>query len=191
MSEQKRVLVPLAQGCEELEAVTIMDVLVRGGVEVVSASLDDNREIHASRGVVLLAKTTLDAVMDEPFDMIALPGGLPGADFLREDARIRTLLVKMHAAGKPVAAICAAPQVLKAAGLLDGHRATSYPGVLDAQPALEMTYVDAPVVEDDNIITSKGPGTAMAFALYLVEKLKGKAVRAEVEAALLHGTCGI
>lgn len=189
MVDKKRALVPLAQGCEELEAVTIMDILVRGGVEVISASLDDNREIHASRGTVLVAKTTLDAVLDEPFDLIALPGGLPGADYLRDDERVKALLVKMHAAGKPVAAICAAPQVLREAGLLKGHRATSYPGVLDAEPAPDMTYVDAPVVDDDNIITSKGPGTAMDFALYLVEKLQGKVVREDVEAALQRPSC--
>ncbi|WP_294945229.1 DJ-1 family glyoxalase III [Sulfurivirga sp.] len=185
----KRVLVPLAQGCEELEAVTIMDILARGGVEVVSASLDDNREIHASRGTVLLAATTLDAVKDEAFDLVVLPGGLPGADYLRDDPRILEMLRRMHAAGKPVAAICAAPQVLREAGLLDGHRATSYPGVLDQQPARDMEYVPEPVVEDDNIVTSMGPGTAMDFALHLVEKLQGRAVREEVEAGLMRPKC--
>ncbi len=185
----KRVLVPLAQGCEELEAITITDILARGGVKVITASLDENREIHASRGAVLLASTTLDDVKDEDFDLVVLPGGLPGADYLKEDARILDILRRMHASGKLTAAICAAPQVLREAGLLDGHKATSYPGVLDAQPAPGMEYVDAPVVEDDNIITSKGPGTAMDFALYLVEKLQGKTVREEVEAALQRPPC--
>ncbi|SIN72630.1 4-methyl-5(b-hydroxyethyl)-thiazole monophosphate biosynthesis [Sulfurivirga caldicuralii] len=189
MADSKRVLVPLAQGCEELEAVTIMDILVRGGIEVVSASLDNNREIHASRGTVLVAKTTLDAVKDEDFDLVALPGGLPGADYLMQDARILEILRRMHAQGKYVAAICAAPQVLREAGLLDGHKATSYPGVLDQHPAKDMQYVDAAVVEDDGIVTSKGPGTAMDFALALVEKLRGKAVRDDVEAALQRPPC--
>ena len=185
----KRVLVPLAQGCEELEAIMITDILSRGGVEVITASLDDNREIHASRGAVLLASTTLEAVQDEDFDLVVLPGGLPGADYLQQDGRILNILRRMHEVGKPTAAICAAPKVLREAGLLDGHKATSYPGVLDAQPAPGMEYIDAPVVEDDNIITSKGPGTAMDFALYLVEKLQGRAVRDEVEAALQRPPC--
>jgi len=185
----KRVLVPLAQGCEELEAITITDILSRGGVEVITASLDDNREIHASRGAVLLASTTLEAVQDEDFDLVVLPGGLPGADYLQQDGRILNILRRTHQVGKPTAAICAAPKVLREAGLLDGHKATSYPGVLDAQPAPGMEYIDAPVVEDDNIITSKGPGTAMDFALYLVEKLQGRAVRDEVEAALQRPPC--
>lgn len=189
MSDQKRVLVPLAQGCEELEAITITDILTRGGIEVITASLDDNREIHASRGAVLLAATTLDDVKDETFDMIVLPGGLPGADYLMQDQRILNLLRRTHEAGGLVGAICAAPQVLREAGLLTGHRATSYPGVLDKHPAPGMTYVDAPVVEDDNILTSKGPGTAMDFALALVEKLRGKAVRDEVEAGLQRPPC--
>ena len=189
MAERKRVLVPLAQGCEELEAVTIMDILARGGVDVVSASLDDRREIHASRGTVLVAQTTLDAVQNDDFDLVALPGGLPGADYLMQDERILAILRRMHEQGKYVAAICAAPQVLREAGLLDGHRATSYPGVLDQHPARDMVYEDAPVVEDDRIVTSKGPGTAMDFALALVEKLQGKAVRDEVEAALQRPPC--
>lgn len=189
MADTKRVLVPLAQGCEELEAITITDILARGGVEVITTSLDDNQEIRASRGAVLVAQTTLEAVQDDDFDMIVLPGGLPGADYLKDDPRILQLLRRMHEKGGIVAAICAAPQVLREAGLLDGHKATSYPGVLDQYPAQNMTYLDAPVVEDDNIITSKGPGTAMDFALYLVEKLQGKAVRDEVEAALQRPPC--
>jgi 4-methyl-5(b-hydroxyethyl)-thiazole monophosphate biosynthesis len=189
VADTKRVLVPLAQGCEELEAITITDILARGGVEVITTSLDDNQEIRASRGAVLVAQTTLEAVQDDDFDMIVLPGGLPGADYLKDDPRILQLLRRMHEKGGIVAAICAAPQVLREAGLLDGHKATSYPGVLDQYPAQNMTYLDAPVVEDDNIITSKGPGTAMDFALYLVEKLQGKAVRDEVEAALQRPPC--
>ncbi|MBD3754744.1 MAG: DJ-1/PfpI family protein [Gammaproteobacteria bacterium] len=178
------VLVPLAQGCEELEAVTIIDLLVRAGIGVVTASLDDERVITASRGVQLVAQTTLDAVVDQVFDLVVLPGGLPGADYLQQDERIIKLLQKTAAAGGYVGAICAAPKVLVTAGLLDNRRATSFPGVIDRTPAEGMTYLNQAVVIDDKIITSKGPGTAMDFALTLIEKLKGSSVRQQVEQGL-------
>ena len=132
------VLVPLAPGCEELEAITIIDLLVRAGVEVVSAGLVEG-PIRASRGVVILPDTTLDEVLHLDFDMVVLPGGQPGADHLDRDPRIHTLLQKMSAAGKYTAAICAAPKILAHAGLLDGRRATGYPGTLENPelPAIE------------------------------------------------------
>src|SRR5919106_3866229 len=105
------VLVPLAQGCEEIEAVTVIDLLRRPGTKVVTASLSDE-PVQASRGVTLIADTTLDKVLDREFDMIVLPGGSSGADHLDGDARIRDLLDKMQKSGKFTAAICAAPKVL-------------------------------------------------------------------------------
>lgn len=182
----KKALVPLAQGCEELEAVTIMDLLVRGGVEVVRASLEEEPLIRASRGTLLVAETSLSEVAQDHFDLIALPGGLPGADYLRDDLTLRAMLQGQYQAGGLIGAICAAPQVLVAAGLLDGKKATSYPGVIDQHPAKGMTYVNQPVVVEGNIITSQGPGTAMDFALTLVEKLQGIEVRQEVEATLVR-----
>ena len=179
-----KVLVPLAQGCEELEAVTIIDILVRGGVEVVTASLDENRIISASRGVQLVAQTELASLIEDSFDMIVLPGGLPGADYLQQDVRVIAMLQKTVSEGGIVAAICAAPQVLVSAGLLDGKQATSYPGRFDVKPAIGMQYLEQGVVEDGQVITSKGPGTAMDFSLTLIEKLQGKAKRTEVEQAL-------
>ena len=177
------VLVPLAQGCEELEAVTIIDLLRRAGINVITAGLD-NQPIKASRGTLLLADTTLDAVLDQAFDMIVLPGGLPGADNLNNDPRIHTLLQQMTSAGKYTAAICAAPRVLATAGLLDGKHATSFPGSLDGYKTEQMVYQEQPVVVDGKLITSRGPGTAMDFALELIEQLAGKAKRDEVEAPL-------
>ncbi|WP_028485901.1 DJ-1 family glyoxalase III [Thiomicrorhabdus chilensis] len=179
-----KVLVPLAQGCEELEAVTIIDLLVRAGIEVTTASLDAERVITASRGVQLVAQTTLDAVKDQTFDLIALPGGLPGADYLQQDDRILKLLKSTAEQGGYVAAICAAPKVLVKAGLLDNKQVTSFPGALGQNPAPGMEYLDQAVVEDGRIITSKGPGTAMDFALTLIERLEGQAKRNEVEQGL-------
>jgi 4-methyl-5(b-hydroxyethyl)-thiazole monophosphate biosynthesis len=180
-----RVLVPLAQGCEELEAVTITDLLTRAGIEVVTAGLD-GEPVKASRGVTLVPDTTLDAVMDDEFDMLVLPGGLPGADYLDADPRIHELLKRLNQQGKYTAAICAAPKVLAGAGLLDGRRATSYPGVLDKMDLPQVDVQLERVISDDSVITSRGPGTAMDFTLELIEKLSGRVVRDQVEQGLVR-----
>jgi 4-methyl-5(b-hydroxyethyl)-thiazole monophosphate biosynthesis len=177
------VLVPLAQGCEELEAVTVVDLLRRAGIVVVTAGLDE-QPVRASRGVVLLPDMTLDRALQQEYDMIVLPGGLPGADNLRDDKRIIERLQSMSAAGKYTAAICAAPRVLAHAGLLRGKCATSYPGALDTDTIPGLDYRETPVVMDGTVITSRGPGTAMDFALALIELLAGKQKRDEVEAGL-------
>lgn len=179
------VLVPLAPGCEELEAVTIIDLLRRAGIEVVTAGLDTG-PIKASRGVVLLADTSLDDALKREYDMIVLPGGGPGSDRLDGDARIEAVLKKMAAAGKYTAAICAAPKVLGRIGLLRGKRATSYPGFVDKMKLPEVSYTTDAVVQDGKVITSRGPGTAMDFSLHLIEVLAGKAKRDEVEAGLVR-----
>lgn len=178
-----RVLVPLAHGCEELEAVTVIDVLRRAGIEVVTAGLEEG-PVEASRGVKLVPDTTLDeALAHEDFDMVVLPGGGPGAKRLAADERVTELLRRLADSEKFTAAICAAPRVLAGAGLLRGRRATSFPGALDG---LEhgADYVEEAVVQDGKVVTSRGPGTAMDFALHLVELLAGRDRRDEVEAAL-------
>ena len=177
-----KVLVPLAPGCEELEAVTVVDILRRADVEVITAGLSSG-PVRASRGVVLVPDSALDDVLQQAFDMIVLPGGMPGSAHLKNDARIQALLKRMAAAGCYTAAICAAPMALHAAGLLEGKRVTSFPGVLDALPGAHQYLSDA-VVVDGKVVTSRGPGTAMDFALTLVELLVGKDARANVEAEL-------
>jgi 4-methyl-5(b-hydroxyethyl)-thiazole monophosphate biosynthesis len=177
------VLVPLAQGCEELEAVTIIDLLVRAGVEVVTAGLEEG-PVTASRGVVLLPQMTLEQALERDYDMVVLPGGMPGASNLENDLRLRELLRTMAANGKFTAAICAAPRVLASAGVLSGKRATSYPGHLDKMDLPDVEYREEAVVQDGKVITSRGPGTAMDFTLHLVEQLVGREKRNEVEAGL-------
>ena len=179
------VLIPLAEGCEELEAVTIMDLLVRADIQVVSAGLK-NGPVTCSRGTVIIPSTTLDDALRQDYDMVVLPGGLPGADYLDKDPRIQDLLVKMSAADKYTAAICAAPKVLASAGLLNNKKATSYPGVIDKMPISGMSYQQQAVVQDGKVITSRGPGTAMDFSLELIEILVGKDKRVEVENALVR-----
>ncbi|KHD11401.1 4-methyl-5(B-hydroxyethyl)-thiazole monophosphate biosynthesis protein [Candidatus Thiomargarita nelsonii] len=177
------VLIPLAQGCEELEAVTVIDLLRRAGISVLTAGLD-NQAVKASRGVVLIPDTTLDDAIKQSFDMIVLPGGLAGAENLNNDPRIHQLLKDMQQQGKYTAAICAAPKVLADAGLLANKSATSYPGVLESMP--DMQIIDAPVVKDGQVVTSRGPGTAMDFALELIEILVGRDSRDNVEAGLVR-----
>lgn len=178
-----KVLVLLAQGCEEIEAVTVIDILRRAGIKVTSAGLDD-LPVLASRSVMLLPDTTLDLALHQSFDMVVLPGGQPGTDNLRADKRVIALLQQMAQQGEYVAAICAAPSVLAAAGLLDGRKATCYPTCLDGFPKVNLQT--AAVVEDGKLITSRSPGTAMDFALTLVERLAGKVKRQEVEAGLVR-----
>ena len=177
------VLVPLAQGCEEIEAVTIIDILRRAGITVISAGLDA-QPVRASRGTVLIPDTTLETALQQPYDMVVLPGGQPGTNNLKADARIQSLLRQMAKQDKYVAAICAAPSVMATAGLLDGKHATAYPGALDVFHAVQQR--PEAVVEDGKFITSRGPGTAMDFALTLVERLAGKPRRDEVESALVR-----
>jgi len=177
----KRVLVPLAEGFEELEAVTIIDVLRRAGIDVVVASLGSS-PVTGAHGIRISADTPLAALAEQDFDMIALPGGMPGADHLKKDPRIAEIVRRLHDKGRPVAAICAAPMVLDAAGVLNGRRATSFPGFLkDAKTA---TVVGDAVVVDRGVITSRGPGTALDFALTLVAELAGPSVREAIESRL-------
>lgn len=177
----KRALVLFAEGSEELETVTVVNILRRGGVLVSLAGLKEGA-LRGSRGITLQPDTTLDAVQNEAFDMVVLPGGQPGTNHLKADPRVAHLVQRMVTEGRFVTAICAAPSVLAKAGLLDGKRATSFPTCLDDYPkvAKQMNAV----VEDGKLITSRGPGTAQDFALTLVEHLLGHATREEVAAGL-------
>lgn len=183
------VLVPLAEGCEELEAVSILDLLVRAEINVVSAGLRPG-SVRCARGTVLIPDMTLDEALLQTYDMIVLPGGQPGATHLEEDPRIISLLQQMARESKYTAAICAAPKVLAAAGLLDGKHATSYPGVIDKLAIQGMTSSTEAVVIDGKVITSRGPGTAMDFTLELIELLVGQEKRRQVEKALVRPSLG-
>ena len=178
-----KVLVPLAQGCEELEAITITDLLVRAGIKVTTAGLDD-QPVLASRGARLIPDTTMQAVMDQEFDLIVLPGGLPGADHLRDDENVQAKLRQQAAGNKYLAAICAAPKALAQAGLLEGKTATGYPGVLQALNLSNTVISDSAIEIDGKVITARGPGTAMDFTLTLIEILLGKDSRETVNKQL-------
>jgi len=181
------VLIPLAQGCEELEAVTIIDLLRRAQFEVTTAGLEPQPlPIKARRGTTLLPDTSLDQALKTNYDMLVLPGGLPGADHLNDDPRIIALIQQMAAADKFTCAICAAPRALARAGILQNKRATSYPGTLDQMEVSGMTYTGEAVTIDGKIITGRGPGVAIDFALALIEALGGSKLKLQVETPLLR-----
>ncbi|MBB1126963.1 DJ-1 family glyoxalase III [Thiospirillum jenense] len=184
-----RVMIPLANGCEELEAVTLIDLLRRAEIEVVTVGLENGEvamPITASRGTRLIPDQPLAAVINDDFDMIILPGGLPGAEYLDQDPRIHQLLQRHAAAGHYTAAICAAPRVLAHAGLLNGRHATVYPSAMTAANYPDIHLQSDAVVVDGKVITSRGPGTAMDFALMLIELLVGATQRQRVEAGLVR-----
>lgn len=177
----KTAFVPIADGSEEIEACTIIDVLRRAGVQVTVAGVRV-RQITASRGVVLVADKTVADCEGEVFDAIVLPGGMPGAEHLRDCEPLIAMLKAQQAAGRLYAAICAAPAVvLTPHGLLEGKTATGYPSMLDQLPEASTERV----VVDGNCVTSQGPGTAMAFAVELVRQLCGEAKAEEVAGQLL------
>lgn len=178
----KKVLVPIADGIEELEAVAIIDVLRRAGADVTAASVMDSRlEVKASRGVKLTADELMTNCSNKVYDMIALPGGIPGAEHLRDSKELIRLLKEQQEAGRLIGAICASPAVvLLPHGLLAGRKATCHPGRVRAFDGTGTEAVDSRVVVDGNIVTSRGPGTAIEFALKLVELLFGKDKAQEV-----------
>lgn len=181
MSEE-RILVPLAEGFEEVEAVAIVDVLRRAGLAVTTVGLGGTR-IEGSHGIAVEADVALEGLDLAPFTAVVLPGGMPGTTNLAAEPRLLALIRRLHAEGRTTAAVCAAPLVLEAAGVLEGTPITCHPSVrkpLAARAPLEGSRV----VESGTVITSQGPGTALEFALALVERFVGAAKAAELAAAM-------
>lgn len=178
-----RVLMPLAQGVEEMEAVILADVLRRAGATVQIKGLDEERIVQASRGVLLAHEGVLSG--EEDVDLIVLPGGGEGARRLGENERVKSLLRRQEAADRWIAAICAAPLVLAEAGVGAGKRITSHPSVRAAVEAHAGQYVEESVVCDPKIVTGRGPGVAMEFALVLVGLLFGARKAAEVRQPMM------
>ncbi|WP_191602133.1 DJ-1 family glyoxalase III [Marinomonas algicola] len=179
------LLVPIADGSEDIEIVTIIDVLRRGKVEVVVASVHERKAIQAARGTKIEADVLLVDVAETMFDAIALPGGMPGAEHLRDSHLLVDILEKHDIHDALLAAICAAPAVvLGTHGFLVDKQATCYPGFEAGLTGAD--YIpDQPVVMDGNILTSTGPATAMTFALSLLANLKGYDIAQEVADQLL------
>ncbi len=183
----KKILVPIADGTEEIEAVTIIDVLRRAGADVTVASvMNDQLNVTASRGVKLAAERPICECMDIPFDLIALPGGMPGAQHLHDSKELLQLLERQNREGKLYAAICAAPAiVLYPHGLLSQRRATCHPSRMKTFENTNTEAMNTRVVVDGNCITSQGPGTAIEFSLKLVEMLYGEEKAKEVAGSMV------
>ncbi|MBA7477055.1 Protein/nucleic acid deglycase 3 [subsurface metagenome] len=177
----KKVLVAIADGTEELEAVTIIDVLRRAEANVTVASVGA-KQVTASRGVKLVADAVISDCLGTVYDLIVLPGGMPGAEHLRDSKELTDMLKEQAASGRLYAAICASPAVaLKPHGLLENKKATCYPSLLSELDNPEQ----AKVVVDGNCITSQGPATALEFSLKLIEILFDKQKSREVAKAML------
>ncbi|MBR4188930.1 MAG: DJ-1/PfpI family protein [Kiritimatiellae bacterium] len=167
-----KVCVLVAPGSEELETVAVVDVLRRAGADVFLAGVAGPGAVRASRGVGLVPDGAWDAAAADGFDALVVPGGMGGVEAIGSERSVLDALRRSAAAGKWIAAICAGPRVLDKAGLLEGKRFTCYPGV-EKGLAAGGKWLDDPVVVDGRLVTSQGPGTAVAFALALAECLEG------------------
>lgn len=176
------VCVLLAPGFEEIEAITIVDVLRRAEVETTTVGVE-SLSVIGSHDIAVQADELLADVADTEWDFVVLPGGMPGSANLRDSSAVQQLIATQHARGGRLAAICAAPIALARAGVLEGKRATSYPSF--AEHLSGSAYVEEAVVVDDNVVTSRGVGTALPFALQLVEILQGAEVAQRLADAML------
>ena len=176
----RRVLVPVAHGSEEIETVSIVDTLRRAGAQVTLASVEPELTVKCSRGVQLVADASLESVASQEWDFIALPGGMPGSERLRDSAVLLSLLKRQQESKRFYGAICAAPAVaLLPHGLLDGvEKATCHPGFTSRLPTSAASTER--VVTSGNVITSQAPGTALEFALAIIAALYGQAKADEV-----------
>lgn len=182
------VLIPLAKGFEEIEAVSIIDVLRRAQIDVIVASLDHEALVLGANGIVVEADVSLENVVTDILDMIILPGGVDGTYALAENKIVQNILKEMDTAGKNIGAICAAPFALHKAGVLKQNY-TCYPSFEEQIREDGYQGDNAMVVEDGNIMTSRGPGTSICFALQIVKKLKGQEMYEALKSGLLADYC--
>lgn len=183
-----RVLVPIAEGFEEIEAISIIDVLRRAGIEVIMGTLNENLLVKGANGITVHADCPIKGMSADELDMIVLPGGWGGTKALAQDAGVQNLLKEMDSKGKNIGAICAAPYALYTAGVLrEGY--TCYPSIEDEiNVAGYLGDADA-VVQTGNIMTSRGPGTAICFGLAIVKKLLGEETSEKLRGGLLADYC--
>lgn len=174
----------MADGCEEIEGLTVVDIVRRAGIHITTISISDKKEVAGAHGITFLADAKKDEVDFSTLDGIVLPGGMPGTTNLGADETVDKVIREFAAGGKLVAAICAAPSVLGQAGLLNGKHATSYPGF---EPKLTGAVTsEDPVVQDGNVITSRGIGTAIAFALEIVSYFTDKKTADKLAESIIY-----
>lgn len=180
----KKVSVILADGFEEIEALTVVDLLRRAQIYVGTVSITDDYTVHGAHGINAQAEDLFEEVAFVESDMIVLPGGMPGTSNLNAHEGVRRVVKEFNRDGKYIGAICAAPTILGNLGLLKGKRVSCYPSVEQEIQGAVMTRTDVTV--DGNLITSRGAGTAIAFALKLIEMLSGAEKAAEIAEAILY-----
>lgn len=173
----------LASGFEEIEAVTVVDILRRADITVQTVSMESGLDVEGAHGISVRADLLYGQADYQHCEMMIFPGGMPGAANLLQQKELMETMVEFAAKGKPVAAICAAPMLFGQMGLAVGKNVTVYPGFENQMTGAILSTED--VVVDGNLITSRGPGTAMGFALAIVERLKGEAVRNKLKGGLL------
>lgn len=183
MRKTDRAAIILAPGFEEIEAVAIIDVLRRGGVDLAVVAMTGETEVCGAHGLTVLAESALDDLRGADLSLLVLPGGMPGSRNLAECAAVLALLRDVQGRGGIVAAICAAPLALQRAGLLAGRRMTCYPTFKEQFP--EARYVAEDVVVDGNMVTASGPGSALRFSLALLETLGHAEVAADLAKGML------
>ena len=180
----KKVSVILADGFEEIEALTVVDLLRRAQIYVGTVSITDDYTVHGAHGINVQAEDLFEEVAFVESDMIVLPGGMPGTSNLNAHEGVRRVVKEFNRDGKYIGAICAAPTILGNLGLLKGKRVSCYPSVEQEIQGAVMTRTDVTV--DGNLITSRGAGTAIAFALKLIEMLSGAEKAAEIAEVILY-----
>jgi 4-methyl-5(b-hydroxyethyl)-thiazole monophosphate biosynthesis len=181
------ILIPIATGFEEIEAVTLIDVLRRANLDVIVASISNKLEVQGANGITILTDRKIEGITANDIDMILLPGGWGGTDLLATDKYVQNLLQDMNQKGKDISAICAAPYALKEAGVLPNNY-TCYPSV--EEKIIQDGYnSNSKIVQEGNIITSQGPGTAMCLALYIVKKYAGDETYYGLKDGLLANFC--
>ena len=179
----QHVMVPLADGFEEIEAITVIDILRRAGVRVTIAGVEGT-SATGSHGIRVECDAVFAARACEGADALVLPGGMPGSRRLGESAQVREAVTRMAAQGRLIGAICAAPTVLESCGVLRGKRATSHPD--HAHEMRDCHYEETAVVEDGNLITSRGAGTSIDFAAALVRRLAGEDTARDILARIQY-----
>ena len=180
----KQVVVFLADGFEEIEGLTVVDLLRRAGVEVVTASVKGEKEINGAHGIVVMADELVENIDYTKIDMVVLPGGMPGTLNLGGSEKVINVVKEFNASGKEIAAICAAPSIFGDLGILKGKKAVCYPGFEERLTGAEVC--EEQVAVDGNVTTSRGLGTAIPFALKLIEKLVSVEKAQEVKASIIY-----
>ncbi len=179
-----KIAIFMANGCEEIEGLTVVDILRRANQEITMVSITEDRMVTSSHGVTFQTDACIDEVDFSSYDGVVLPGGLPGTNHLGDCPKVVETIKAFHQQGKLVGAICAAPSVLGKNGLLEGKNGTSYPGYEDEMPGC--TYLQQSVVRDGNIITSRGMGTSIDFALEIVSYFSGKETAAALADKIIY-----